>query len=284
MQNKAISPYKVLNIRGRLVDLEQPRIMGIINVTPDSFYADSRQTHISDWLKQAESMLTQGATFLDIGGYSSRPGAEDVPEAEEWRRVGPALETIRKHFPEALLSIDTFRARIAHHAVQEGADMVNDIRAGEGDERMFETIASLRVPYVIMHMRGTPQTMTTLTEYADVTREVIDYFYPKIHQLTQSGVKDIILDPGFGFAKTPAQGFQLLRQLDALHVLSKPVMVGLSRKSMIWKTLQTSASEALNGTTVLNTVALIKGASILRVHDVAEARECIALVQALEGK
>jgi dihydropteroate synthase len=284
MQNKAISPYKVLNIRGRLVDLEQPRIMGIINVTPDSFYADSRQTHISDWLKQAESMLTQGATFLDIGGYSSRPGAEDVPEAEEWRRVGPALETIRKHFPEALLSIDTFRARIAHHAVQEGADMVNDIRAGEGDERMFETIASLRVPYVIMHMRGTPQTMTTLTEYADVTREVIDYFYPKIHQLTQSGVKDIILDPGFGFAKTPAQGFQLLRQLDALHVLSKPVMVGLSRKSMIWKTLQTSASEALNGTTVLNTAALIKGASILRVHDVAEARECIALVQALEGK
>jgi dihydropteroate synthase len=284
MQNKAISPYKVLNIRGRLVDLEQPRIMGIINVTPDSFYADSRQTHISDWLKQAESMLTQGATFLDIGGYSSRPGAEDVPEAEEWRRVGPAIETIRKHFPEALLSIDTFRARIAHHAVQEGADMVNDIRAGEGDERMFETIASLRVPYVIMHMRGTPQTMTTLTEYADVTREVIDYFYPKIHQLTQSGVKDIILDPGFGFAKTPAQGFQLLRQLDALHVLSKPVMVGLSRKSMIWKTLQKSASEALNGTTVLNTAALIKGASILRVHDVAEARECIALVQALEGK
>jgi dihydropteroate synthase len=284
MQNKAISPYKVLNIRGRLVDLEQPRIMGIINVTPDSFYADSRQTHISDWLKQAESMLTQGATFLDIGGYSSRPGAEDVPEAEEWRRVGPALETIRKHFPEALLSIDTFRARIAHHAVQEGADMINDIRAGEGDERMFETIASLRVPYVIMHMRGTPQTMTTLTEYTDVTREVIDYFYPKIHQLTQSGVKDIILDPGFGFAKTPAQGFQLLRQLDALHVLSKPVMVGLSRKSMIWKTLQTSASEALNGTTVLNTAALIKGASILRVHDVAEARECIALVQALEGK
>jgi dihydropteroate synthase len=284
MQNKAISPYKVLNIRGRLVDLEQPRIMGIINVTPDSFYVDSRQTHISDWLKQAESMLTQGATFLDIGGYSSRPGAEDVPEAEEWRRVGPAIETIRKHFPEALLSIDTFRARIAHHAVQEGADMINDIRAGEGDERMFETIASLRVPYVIMHMRGTPQTMTTLTEYADVTREVIDYFYPKIHQLTQSGVKDIILDPGFGFAKTPAQGFQLLRQLDALHVLSKPVMVGLSRKSMIWKTLQTSASEALNGTTVLNTVALIKGASILRVHEVAEARECIALVQALEGK
>jgi dihydropteroate synthase len=284
MQNKAISPYKVLNIRGRLVDLEQLRIMGIINVTPDSFYAGSRQTHISDWLKQAENMLTQGATFLDIGGYSSRPGAEDVPEAEEWRRVGPAIETIRKHFPEALLSIDTFRARIAHHAVQEGADMVNDIRAGEGDERMFETIASLRIPYVIMHMRGTPQTMTTLTEYTDVTREVIDYFYPKIYQLTQSGVKDIILDPGFGFAKTPAQGFQLLRQLDALHVLSKPVMVGLSRKSMIWKTLQTSAPEALNGTTVLNTIALIKGASILRVHDVAEARECISLVQALEGK
>ncbi len=235
-------------------------------------------------VRHAQQMVEAGATFLDVGAYSSRPGAEDIAPEEEWQRLAPAIRAIRQQLPQCLLSVDTFRASIAQRAVEAGADLINDISAGEADNTMFETIARLRVPYVAMHMRGTPRTMTQLTDYTDVVREVIDYFHPKLETLRALGVADVIIDPGFGFAKNPAQGFELLRELRALHVLAKPLLVGLSRKSMIWKTLGITAPEALNGTSVLHTVALWHGASILRVHDVREAVECVQLIQKLQGK
>jgi dihydropteroate synthase len=223
-------------------------------------------------------MLGDGATFIDIGGYSSRPGAIDISAEEEWQRVQPAISAIRKEFPQIIISIDTFRSTIARNAVNEGCDIVNDISAGQLDAEMFNTVAALNVPYIAMHMRGNPQTMSKLTDYENLTKEIINYFHAVIQQLYALKVKDIIIDPGFGFAKTAAQNFELLHNLQRLQILGKPMLVGLSRKSMIWRTLNTTPEQALNGTTALNTIALLKGASILRVHDVKEAREVVGLL------
>lgn len=269
-------------MRDKLMDLSSPKVMGILNVTPDSFYDGGLYARESSLLKQVEKMVVDGADFIDIGGYSSRPGAEDISIAEEWKRVGPAIQSIKKEFPSVLLSIDTFRSQVAQKAVDEGCDMVNDISAGQLDKEMFKTVAALQVPYVIMHMRGTPQTMTSLAQYENLIKEIIDYFHGILYQLNAFGVKDVLVDPGFGFAKTVDQNFELLSRLEQLHILYKPMVIGLSRKSMVWKTLNTSAEFALNGTTSLNTVALLKGAAILRVHDVKEAKEVIGLFERLK--
>jgi dihydropteroate synthase len=278
MSNELFTTNKTLNCRGELIDLSQPKVMGIINVTPDSFYAGSRQIDLRSILKQVEKMLAEGATFLDVGGYSSRPGAEDISMEEESQRVLPAIQAVIKEFPRAFVSVDTFRSSIAQQAVDVGACMVNDISGGELDNQMFSTIAELQVPYVLMHMRGTPQTMTQHTDYEDLIKDIMDYFHPKVYQLRLMGVKDCMVDVGFGFSKTIEQNFTLLNALDYFKMLEKPLLVGLSRKSMIWRTLKTDAEHALNGTTTLHTIALIKGASILRVHDVKEAVETIELV------
>ena len=252
--------------------------MGILNITPDSFYDGGRYFQDeAQVLHQVETMLEEGATFIDIGGYSSRPGAEPVSEAEEQRRVVRTVAAICQHFPEAHVSVDTFRAPVAREAVLAGASMINDITGGEGDEAMFATVAELDVPYVLMHMRGTPQTMQTLTQYEDLIVDIVDFFQRKVYELRSYSVKDIVLDPGFGFAKTIDQNYTLLSQLDAFRTLGLPVLVGLSRKSTIYKRLAIGPEEALNGTTVLNTIALMKGATILRVHDVKEAVEAIQL-------
>ncbi|QJW90507.1 dihydropteroate synthase [Spirosoma taeanense] len=274
------STKKTLNCRGRLVDLTTPAVMGILNATPDSFFAGSR-IGLDETVATAETMLTEGATFLDIGGYSTRPGAADISPAEEADRVLPVIEAILDSFPEALISVDTFRASVARQAVETGAAMINDIGGGTLDTAMFETVAQLGVPYVLMHMRGTPQTMQSLATYQNIVTEVIDEMATPLARLRALGAKDIILDPGFGFAKTPAQNFSLLSQLESFRQFDEPLLVGLSRKTTIWKTLNITAEEALNGTTVLNTVALMKGASILRVHDVREAVEAVKLTQNL---
>ena len=252
--------------------------MGILNTTPDSFYDGGRYfRNEAQVLHQVEAMLREGATFIDIGGYSSRPGAEPVSEDEERRRVVSTVATVVEHFPEAYVSVDTFRAPVAREAIQAGAGMVNDITGGEGDEAMFTTVAELSVPYVLMHMRGTPQTMQTLTQYDDLIVDLIDYFQRKVHELRSYLVKDIVIDLGFGFAKTIDQNYTLLSHLDAFRTLGLPLLVGLSRKSTIYRRLAVGPEEALNGTTVLNTVALLKGAAILRVHDVKEAVEAVQL-------
>ena len=262
--------------------------MGILNVTPDSFFTGSivraaSAAHVDgSAVETARKMLSEGATFLDVGGYSTRPGAADVSPAEEADRVLPVIDAILASFPDALISIDTFRASVARQAVEAGACLINDVSGGTLDPAMFATVASLPgVPYVLMHLRGTPQTMQSLATYENVVTEVIDELATQLAALRAAGVHDVILDPGFGFAKTPAQNFELLSQLDAFGLFSEPVLVGLSRKTTIWKTLGITADEALNGTTVLNTVALMKGASILRVHDVREAVEAVKLTQRL---
>ncbi len=272
-----------LNLKGRLIDLRTPAVMGILNITPDSFYGGSRVEGTDAVVQKAGEMLAQGATFLDVGGYSSRPGAAHISAEDERARVVPAIEAVQKAFPEALISVDTFRAEVARAAVEAGACMVNDISGGALDEAMFGTIASLQIPYVLMHMRGTPQTMTSLTQYGNLLPEMFAYFQQKIFRLRQLGVKDIILDPGFGFAKTPDQNYQLLRNWNYFNPLGLPVLAGLSRKSMIYKKLQISVEDALNGTTVLNTIALMKGAAILRVHDVKEATEAVKLFVLYRG-
>jgi dihydropteroate synthase len=281
VQSKIFSVNKTLNVQGRLIDLSTPKIMGVLNVTPDSFYADSRVTELTSVLQRAEVMVQEGADFLDVGGYSSRPGATDISESEELKRVVPVIETLRKEFPGIVLSIDTFRSEVAQSALYAGADMINDITGGEGDAKMYAVAAHTNAPYVLMHMRGTPQTMNQLTQYEDLLQEMIDYFHVRLEKLKQAGVKDVIVDPGFGFAKTVEQNFKLLHSLEGLQILEKPLLVGLSRKSMVWRTLETTPEHALNGTTVLNTVALLKGAAILRVHDVKAAREAIVLTSRL---
>lgn len=283
MQNTAIPVPGTLNVRGRLVNLSTPKVMGILNVTPDSFYEGSRHVTEKDIVQHAEKMLAHGATFLDIGGYSSRPGADDIGEEEELRRVLPAMRAVMKAFPDAMVAIDTFRSGVAAAAVDAGASIVNDISAGTLDPNMPATVARLGVPYIAMHMRGTPKTMNTLTEYDDLVGDIIRYFHEKIASFHQLGIKDIIVDPGFGFAKTVDQNFKLLSRLRELRILGKPILVGLSRESMIWRTLMTSPDNALNGTTCLNTVALLNGASILRVHDVREAADTITLVSRLKS-
>nr|WP_068888948.1 dihydropteroate synthase [Pedobacter panaciterrae] len=268
-----------LNVKGKLTDISAPCVMGILNLTTDSFYNSSRAGSVDDALQRTEAFLKDGAKFIDIGAYSSRPGAAEVSPDEELKRIVPVVEAITKKLPEAIISIDTFRARVAKESIEAGAHIINDIAAGEMDEAMFETVAALQVPYIMMHMKGTPQTMQQQTTYKDLTLDITDYFALKLAELQKLGVKDIIIDPGFGFAKTLDQNYKLLNQLQDFNIFELPVLVGFSRKSMIYKFLGLTPQEALNGTSVLNTIALLKGASILRVHDVKAAVECIALVQ-----
>ncbi|MDO1499891.1 dihydropteroate synthase [Winogradskyella maritima] len=272
-----------INCKGQLLDLSTPKVMGILNVTPDSFYDGGKFKGESDILNQVEVMLSDGATFIDIGGYSSRPGAYEVSEDEEIQRTAPITELIIKHFPETSISIDTFRSTVAKKNIEAGASLVNDISAGYLDENMLQTVADLRVPYIMMHMRGNPRTMQSKTDYSDLTVEINRYFSERIAKCQSLQIKDIIIDPGFGFSKTLEQNFQLLNQLSDLKICDKPILAGVSRKSMIYKSLDITPSEALNGTTALNMVALEHGASILRVHDVKEAMECVRLHNQLKG-
>lgn len=273
-----------LNCKGRLFVIEKPIVMGIINITPDSFYSGSRIENKESILSKAEQMLNEGATILDIGGQSTRPGSTRLSANEELERVLPAIQLIKQQFPECFISIDTYQSTVAKEAVAAGADMVNDISAGTMDEQMISTVAALNVPYIAMHMQGTPETMQQNPAYENVTKEVLDYFIKKTEQCLEAGIKDIIIDPGFGFCKTIAHNFQLLKELEVFQILKHPLLVGLSRKSTIYKTLGITAEEALNGTTVLNTIALQKGTAILRVHDVKEAAEAISLVQSVYSK
>jgi dihydropteroate synthase len=257
--------------------------MGILNVTPDSFYDGGKTISETEILKQAEKMCSEGATFVDIGGYSTRPNAVDISESEELSRALGAIESILKRFPETIISIDTFRSKVAKKAVEAGASIVNDVSGGTLDTEMFSTVAKLKVPYILMHLRGTPKTMTKLTDYKNVTLEVLKDLSEKIAMGRAAGINDIVADPGFGFAKTREQSFELLGNLELFKNLEVPVLVGISRKSMIYKTLETTAENALNGTTALNAIALLKGASILRVHDVREAVECVKLTREVCG-
>lgn len=272
-----------INIKGRMWDLERPVVMGILNLTPDSFFEGNRIDKTSTLLNRAEQMLQDGAGILDLGAYSTRPGAMEVSEAEEFGRILPAVEALVKEFPQAVLSIDTFRSSIAKATIEAGASIINDVSGGNLDEEMFETISQLKVPYILMHMRGTPQNMNNLTHYEHLVLDLLNYFEKKIKLLRQLDVKDIILDPGFGFAKSITQNFELLNSMEAFLQLECPLLIGLSRKSMITKTLHVEAKNALNGTTALNMVALLKGAKILRVHDVKEALECITLYGKLQN-
>lgn len=274
---------QTLNCRGQLIDLSKPKVMGIINITPDSFYDGGKTFSEKEILKQAEKLLSEGATFLDVGGYSTRPGAEEVSEKDEIERAAGAIETILKSFPQALISVDTFRSKVAKKAVEAGAAIVNDVSGGTLDAEMYKVVAKLKVPYILMHMRGNPKTMAKLTEYKNVTIDVLKDLAEKIALAKSEGINDIIADPGFGFAKTRQQSFQLLNNLVLFQNLDVPILAGISRKSMIYKTLDTSAENALNGTTSLNTIALLKGASILRVHDVKEAVECVKLFENLKS-
>jgi dihydropteroate synthase len=265
-----------------LISLETPKVMGILNITPDSFYAGSRIMTAHEALKKAEEMIREGATFIDVGGYSSRPGATDISIDEELSRVMPCIKAIAKEFTEVVIVIDTFRSEVAKAAVDAGAGMINDISGGNLDEKMLKTVSEFGVPYIMMHMKGSPQTMSQLASYQDLLKEVIDYFHSNIYRALQYGIKDIIIDPGFGFAKTREHNFELLQQLQLLKAIGRPMLTGLSRKSMVWKTLDIKPDEALNGTTSLNTVALMKGADILRVHDVREAIQVVKLMQSLK--
>ena len=268
---------KTLNLRGNLVSLTKPIVMGIINTTPDSFYSESRNQNEKEVLKKAEEMLKNGVTIIDIGGYSSRPGATDIGEEEELSRVVCHVENIRKELPELYVSIDTFRSRVARAAFQSGADVINDISAGSLDKLMFDFLEEAKVPYIAMHMKGSPQTMKKEAKYENIITEMYIYFQNRIFELQKRGLKDIIIDPGFGFSKTIEQNYSVIKNLKAFENLGCPILVGVSRKSMIYKVLETSPSEALNGTAVLNTMALINGADILRVHDVKEAVETVKL-------
>ncbi|MGV3762921.1 dihydropteroate synthase [Parapedobacter sp.] len=269
-----------MNAGGKLIDLSTPKVMGILNITPDSFYDGGRHHTVAAALAQAERMLGEGADILDIGAYSSRPGAADVSTTEEVDRLLPVIEAISARFPEAILSIDTFRAAVARASIAAGAHIINDISGGTLDEAMFATVADLQAPYILMHMRGTPDTMQQLTDYrGDVTGEVSLFFGRQVATLRQLGVRDIILDPGFGFAKTLEQNYELLSRLETLHVHGLPLLGAVSRKSMIYKKLGIKPDDALTGTIVLNTVLLLKGVHILRVHDVKAAKEAIALLR-----
>ncbi|WP_291286478.1 dihydropteroate synthase [Flavobacterium sp.] len=270
-----------INCKGQLIDLSIPKVMGILNVTPNSFFDGGKYKNEEEIVTQVGKMLSEGASFIDIGAYSSKPSAEFVTEQEEIDRIVPAIELILKHFPETLLSIDTFRAAVAKASIESGAAIINDIAAGELDDKMFEVIAHYNVPYIMMHMRGNPQTMQSLTQYDDIVKEILFYFSEKVKEARNLGINDLILDPGFGFAKTTEQNFEVLQKAELFNLLELPVLAGVSRKSMIYKTLNNTASEALNGTTVLNTIALTKGAKILRVHDVKEAMECVTLFNKL---
>ena len=273
---------KTINCKGKLIDLLTPKVMGIINLTPDSFYDGGKLDSEKEIIHQAEKMLKEGATFLDLGGYSSRPGANFVSETDELNRVLPAVKTLIKEFPNINLSIDTFRSKIAKTCIENGACMINDISAGLLDPQMLEVIANYQVPLVIMHMRGTPETMMLNTNYENLTNDILYFFSERISKARALGINDIIVDPGFGFSKKLDQNFELFNDLELFSFLNTPILIGISRKSMIQKTLNISATESLNGTTALHAIALQKGVSILRVHDVKEAFETISLLQNLK--
>ncbi len=260
-----------------MYDISEPKVMGILNVTPDSFYDGGRHFDTSDALKQVEMMVDAGADMVDVGGYSSRPGAENVSAQEESNRAIPIISAISKEHPALPISVDTFRSEVAIEALESGASLVNDISGGNLDPKMYELISSRNVPYILMHMRGTPQTMAKETDYQKVVLEVVEDLQDKVNKLRDLGVNDIIVDPGFGFAKTVEQNYEILKNLEYFKVLNLPLLVGLSRKSMVYKTLDITPEQALNGSTVLNTIALMKGANILRVHDVKEAKEAVKL-------
>ncbi len=280
-QHGILNFLMTINCKGQLIDVSSPKIMGILNITPDSFYDGGKYKNEKDVLLQVEKMLNEGATFIDVGAYSSKPNAEHISEDEELKRILPIVHVILKTFPETLLSIDTFRSHVAKQCVEAGASIINDISAGKLDENMLQAVGDLHVPYIMMHMQGTPQTMLKQTDYNNVVKDVLFYFSERLAAAKKLGIIDVIVDPGFGFSKTREQSFELLNHLELLKMLEKPILVGVSRKSMIYKTLETTPNEALNGTSILNTIALQKGASILRVHDVKEAMECIKLIEAL---
>ena len=270
---------RYINVNGRLMDLSEPQVMGILNVTPDSFYAGSRAETEQDIIRRLHQIMDEGASIVDIGGYSSRPGAQEVSAEEEMERLRMGLKLIRKHRPDAVVSVDTFRADVAKMCAEEyGVAIINDISAGQMDEQMFPTIARLGIPYIIMHMKGTPQDMQVNPQYGHFLKEVFYYFSEKVQRLRDLGVKDIIIDPGFGFGKNLEHNYELMNHLEEFSLFELPLLVGVSRKSMIYKLLDITPQEALNGTTVLNTVALLKGANILRVHDVKEAVETVRIV------
>jgi dihydropteroate synthase len=271
-----------INCNSRLIDLNLPKVMGILNVTPNSFYDGGKHNEINSIMHQVDKMLSEGADFIDIGAYSSKPSAEFVSEDEEIKRLVLIIKELVDHFPSIVLSVDTFRANVAKVAVEHGAVIINDISAGLLDEKMLETVADLKVPYIMMHMRGNPQTMQSLTNYEDIVKEMIFYFSERIQKARSFGISDIVIDPGFGFAKTLEQNYEVLHKMELFSMLELPLLAGISRKSMIYKVLENSPQEALNGTSVLNTIALQKGAKILRVHDVKEAVECIKLVSKLK--
>ena len=266
-----------VNCKGLLIDLSAPKVMGILNVTPNSFFDGGKYKNETEILSQVEKMLLDGATFIDIGAYSSKPNAEFVSEQEEIARVVPVVDLVLKHFPETIISIDTFRSEVAKASIENGAAIINDISAGNLDEKMLEIVAKYNVPYIMMHMRGNPQTMQSLTDYDDIVQEMLFYFSEKVAMARRFGINDLIIDPGFGFAKTVAQNFEIFQKMELFNMLELPLLIGVSRKSMIYKTLDITMENALNGTTVLNTLALTKGAKILRVHDVKEAMECITI-------
>lgn len=274
---------KTINCKGQLIDLTTPKVMGILNVTPDSFYDGGTLKNDQDILIKVENMLNEGALFIDVGAYSSRPNSDHISEDEELTRIIPVLDLILKNFPKTLISIDTFRSKIAKHCIEAGASLINDISAGNMDSNMLKTIAELQVPYIMMHMKGTPQTMQKQSNYDNLLKEILFYFSERIAVAKKLGIIDIIADPGFGFSKTVEQNYQLLNKLEHFKMLELPLLVGISRKSMIYKILENSTDEALNGSTILNTIALQKGASILRVHDVKEAIECIKLTSQLNS-
>jgi dihydropteroate synthase len=272
----------MINCNGNLIDLSTPKVMGILNVTPNSFYDGGKHKEINSIIHQVDKMLSEGADFIDIGAYSSKPSAEFVSEEEEIKRLVPIVKSLVDTFPNIILSVDTFRAQVAKASVENGVAMVNDIAAGLLDDKMLETVAELKVPYIMMHMRGNPQTMQSLTQYDDIVKEMIFYFSERIQKARSFGISDIVIDPGFGFAKTLEQNYEVLHKMELFSMLELPLLAGISRKSMIYKVLESSPQEALNGTSVLNTIALQKGAKILRVHDVKEAVECIKLVSKLK--
>ncbi|WP_026705436.1 dihydropteroate synthase [Flavobacterium soli] len=272
-----------INCKGQLIDLASPKVMGILNVTPDSFYDGGKNNSEQLIIDKVQKMLADGATFIDIGAYSSKPNAEFVSEEEELDRILPIVNLLVKVFPEIIISIDTFRSQIAKATIEAGAAIMNDISAGELDENMMQTVADLKVPYIMMHMRGTPKTMQSQTDYQDIIKEMLFYFSEKVNKARSLGISDLIIDPGFGFAKTLEHNFEVMNKLELFQILNLPLLSGISRKSMIYKTLGNTPQESLNGTTVLNTISLMKGAKILRVHDVKEAVECLKLLEKMNG-
>lgn len=272
-----------LNCNGKLIDISSPKVMGILNITPDSFFDGGKYQNEKEILAQVEKMISEGATFIDVGAYSSRPGAKHISENEELERIVPIIKLLVKKFPDILLSIDTFRSEIAKRCINEGASLINDISAGNMDDKMFKTVAQLQVPYILMHMQGTPQNMQGNPQYENVVKELIFYFSKKIYELRNLGLNDMIIDVGFGFGKTIKHNFEILDKLELFQSLETPSLVGLSRKSMLYKTLKTSPEKALNATTTANTIAILKGANILRVHDVKEAIEAIEIVSQLKN-